>query len=79
MKVHELISLLYGCDANDLVILAGDEEGNNFYTAESIEKYIYVNGDVYLRELGEDERDRGFGYDDLYHGDSGEKAVAIFP
>lgn len=81
MKVRELRELLVDAGDDDEVILSRDAEGNGYSPLDGGWKAIYVprSGNVYLRELDEEDRANGYTDEDLYHGSKGVPAFVLTP
>jgi hypothetical protein len=84
MKVRELRELLSTASDDDEVILSKDAEGNGHSPLASAWPGIYVpdctwSGDVYLRELTDEDRKQGYTEEDLYNGDDGRPAIVLIP
>ena len=83
MKVKTLKKLLQNYNDEDEIIMAKDEEGNYFSPLVSLEEVLYVpettySGTVYLKGLNDDLRDIGFTEEDLYDGNNGVNAIALY-
>lgn len=70
MKVKELIEKLQQCNPDDIVILSKDEEGNEFYVLDKMEKMVYIpdRREVHYGELTQDMEKQGY-----------TKAVVLWP
>lgn len=84
MKVKDLIKELQSCDPEDEVVMSKDSEGNSYSPLSSIWEGIYVpdstwHGDVYMRELTEEDKKAGYTNEDLYDGDDGVRATVLSP
>lgn len=82
MKVKELRELLENCNDDDLIVMSKDAEGNTFTLLSDIDSdsYVYDSqgwwGDVYLRELSDDDLCNGYTEEDL---GPGENCIILWP
>ena len=79
MNVKELRKLLESVDDNRIVILAGDEEGNDFYPLTEVDTHSLY--DKEYREAGIEEltpelEEQGFGPEDV---GEGVPAIVLWP
>jgi len=66
MKVKKLIKKLEKMDQNAEVIMSMDSEGNCYnYLADIVEDMAYVEGEVYINKLTEEDIKEGFSDCDL--------------
>ena len=80
MTVIELINKLQNCDMADEVVLARDPEGNSFDPLRVLSKVLYapLRGDVFIRELTPDMESQGYTAEDIYSGNDGKNAIALW-
>lgn len=84
MLVSELKKLLEQCSDDDIVVLSRDSEGNSFSPLAGCSQEVYVPesswyGEIYIRELTPELKQRGFCEDDLYTGENGRNALVLWP
>lgn len=85
MTVKDLRALLAGVEDERPVILAKDSEGNGFSpVAEASLDLVYVPytrwvGETHIAALTAELRAQGFTDEDLYHGDTGQLALVLWP
>lgn len=84
MDVRALKNILEKLNDDDEVIMAKDEEGNNFSPLADFTLELYVpesnwSGSVYIRKLTSKLRQQGFTEEDLYEGKDAVKAVVLWP
>jgi len=78
MKVSELIELLKELDGDQVVVLAGNEEGNDYHELNYVAfDAMFDDGEIGLRELEEESIKAGFCAEDVMT--RGEKAIVLYP
>ena len=66
MTKAELLKLLEPLDDNDTIILSRDSEGNSYRKLSAVEAgWVYVDGDLFLEELTEEDIRAEFSQDDV--------------
>jgi len=80
MKVREMMALLYNANPEDIVVIVKPSPGNAS-PLDAIEEMKYEiettwRGNVYIRELTDELRAKGFSEEDLY---DGEDCIALWP
>ena len=79
MTVKELLKILQDCNENDVVVLSRDAEGNGFRPLDDVQTdSLYEDGEVYLKELTEEDKKEGYGEEDVGSEDS-IPAVILWP
>ena len=79
MRVSELIELLEDHNPEALVIMAGDPEGNDYYTTPvTVDGPLYINeeGEVGFNSITPELEEQGYTDEDLI---IGEECVVLIP
>jgi hypothetical protein len=77
MTVKELIDELQKMNPDDIVVLSGDSEGNDYQKLYSLsDQYNYANREIGLKTLSEDDGKHGYTEEDLMEG---QPCVVLWP